>query len=329
MQGFIRKLDELYKMIPKSVKGFTELGANLAGIITACIGVIGTVTEVGVNLFIGKEITDGWQFLIIFALIFSLARMGLRLKKRKRLHDQERYLITQNYYQFLHDYRNEINELECLYKDEKLTEELLMNHVVTYLEKSLNYLVNILSELSEQKISGCIKIIIGGGFNRISYEDAAVATLIRSSNAAPERRSLDVQTPNGVKIKDNTDFMSIVAEDRSGNDSSFYQRNLKEFDKQMRAIGKVYKNTTERWEDFYIGTIVVPIRISNRLLFYTPEQDSYNILGFLCVDSMSEDAFPMDTETKRRNVYILKAFAAIIYNVLSKNQFYLQQLNKM
>lgn len=29
----------------------------------------------------------------------------------------------------------------------------------------------------------------------------------------------------------------------------------------------------------------------------------------------------MDAETKRRNVYILKAFAEIIYNVLSKNQF--------
>lgn len=102
---------------------------------------IGTVTGVGFNLLTGKEITDGWQILIIFALIFSLAGMGLRLKKRKRLQDQERYLLNQNYYQFLHDYRNEINEMECLYKDGRLTEELLMNHVVTYLEKTLNYLV--------------------------------------------------------------------------------------------------------------------------------------------------------------------------------------------
>lgn len=37
----------------------------------------------------------------------------------------------------------------------------------------------------------------------------------------------------------------------------------------------------------------------------------------------------LDVETKRRNIYILKAFAAIIYNVLSKNQYYLQQLYNM
>ena len=37
----------------------------------------------------------------------------------------------------------------------------------------------------------------------------------------------------------------------------------------------------------------------------------------------------LDVETKRRNIYILKAFAAIIYKLLSKNQYYLQQLYNM
>lgn len=120
--------------------------------------------------------------------------------------------------------------------------------------------------------------------------------------------------------------MDIVSEKRRGNDSSFYQGNLKEFAESLKKIGQKYQNSTENWEDYYIGTIVVPIRIANKRLFYTSEEESYNILGFLCADSLSTKAFT--EEAKQRNIYYVKAYAALIYNILSKYQFYLKQLGK-
>ena len=52
----------------------------------------------------------------------------------------------------------------------------------------------------------------------------------------------------------------------------------------------------------------------------------YYILGFLCVDSLSEEAFSWNQ--KENYTYIVKAYAAAMFNILSKNQFYLKRLHE-
>lgn len=96
-----------------------------------------------------------------------------------------------------------------------------------------------------------------------------------------------------VKINENTDFMSIVAEDRMGNDSVFYQQDLIAFNKQLEKIGDRYCNTTPDQDKYYKETAVVPICIANKRLFYTEDDKAYNILGFLCVDTLDKHMFMM------------------------------------
>lgn len=262
--------------------------------------------------------------LMIMAII--LVMLLIRLKNIKSNVIQEQQYVSQRYYRFLHDYRNMINQMECDYKRQNLNLKLLTDTVEHFLENALDYLTETLSTITEEKVCGCIKVIVGQGFEKISYEEAKVKTFVRSHNSQEERKSFDVRFSSGVKISDNTDFMSIVSENRRGNDSSFYQGNLKEYAESLKKIGQKYQNSTENWEDYYCGTIVVPVRIANKRLFYTVEEESYNILGFLCVDSLSDRAFT--EEARESNIYIVKSYAALIYNILSKYQFYLKQLGK-
>ena len=48
-------------------------------------------------------------------------------------------------------------------------------------------------------------------------------------------------------------------------------------------------------------------------------------MGFLCVDTESANAFPKEREEDY--TFIVRAFASIMYNVLSKYQFYLTKID--
>lgn len=59
---------------------------------------------------------------------------------------------------------------------------------------------------------------------------------------------------------------------------------------------KGYKNSNAFWQKFYKTTIVAPIRIESQLINNQQQGaskkiDTYNILGFLCVDSKKVAAF--------------------------------------
>lgn len=349
-------LDKINNKIPNSFKDLLEIGGNLVTIIMPVGGLIwGVVSWLTGNLAIGtwKNYAIIALSLIIIVVFYRLIRLKsehkltienmenehqLAIQNFIELYRNERSIVSQKYYQLIHDYRNIINDLECSYKKGKLTDEQLTVMVTRFLENCLDYLVDTLSEMSGQVISGCVKVIIGGNCNRISYEDAKVKTFVRSHNTNPARRSLDQRDEGGVLLRDNTDFMDIVAEDRDKDDSVFYQPDLRKYAEQLKKIGKVYKNSTPHWDEYYIGTIVAPIRIASKRLFYLdnnfPKRRSkkskkhsvYYTLGFLCVDSLSEEAFSW--EQKENYTYIVKAYAAAMFNILSKNQFYLKRLNE-
>lgn len=271
----------------------------------------------------------------------EVAAYESKLQAAAVAHQKERSLASKKYYQLLHDYRNVINDLEFSYKKGTLSDTELTTIVKGFLEDALDYLVDTLNEMTGQTVSGCVKVIIGGNCNRISYRDARVNTFVRSHNSNPARKTLDVRDEQGVPLCKNTDFMEIIAENRNNNDSVFYQPNLKVYEKQLGSIKKKYRNTTPNWEKYYIGTIVAPIRIASKRLFYLDKDgvqegtgrnkgkkkhSVYYTLGFLCVDSLSEDAFPW--EQKENYTYIVKAYAATMFNIMSKNQFYLKRLHE-
>lgn len=349
--------DKINNKIPNSVKELLDISANFVTVGTSASAIIVMI----ISWITGKDLSNNlWKNITIFILsiiilIFFYRFMRQRAEHKKEVEElrvvcknelqavsearqKERNIASQKYYQLMHDYRNVINDLEFSYKKGRLTDEALTATVKGFLENALDYLVDTLNEMTGQKVSGCVKAIIGGNSNRISYEDAKVSTFVRSHNTVPARKSLDIRDEQGVLLCDNTDFMDIIAEDRNKNDSVFYQPNLKEYDQQLKMVGKVYKNTTPHWEQYYIGTIVAPIRIASKRLFYLDNEKKgqtrrrnkknvsvYYTLGFLCVDSLSADAFTW--EQKENYTYIVKAYASTMFNIMSKNQFYLKRLH--
>ena len=102
---------------------------------------------------------------------------------------------------------------------------------------------------------------------------------------------------------------------------------MPQYDKDLRKAGKKYRNTTEDYEKYYKGTIVVPIRVNKSHLYYVSENSGYDIVGFLCVDSLSTNAFRNAELDKDNNTNIVKSFAAEIYIILNKYNLYLQRIH--
>ena len=111
--------------------------------------------------------------------------------------------------------------------------------------------------------------------------------------------------------------------DRDNDKNYFYQNDLELFSKELEKQGKHYKNSNPNWKNDYVGTIVVPIRIDTNNL-YNKENGSFDLIGFLCVDSKSKNAFTVQQEAF--NVGIMKSFADILYVLLSQYRHYFEKL---
>lgn len=314
------------KFLPESLQEILSFLANLC--------TIGTILYPAIRIVYGifwiqnaqnlKSIP--WNDILIPALVLFFVSLLLRYIIQISRSRNIEANVCKNYYWFLHDYRNATNNLEKEYKKGILSEEMLHGEVKSYLEAALNYLSDTLSSLTGKPVCSCVKLIIGGDVDGVKYEEARVKTFARSHNTDRERTSIDVRNgKKGVLISENTDFVSIVT-NNNGNGSYFYEGNLKKFEKKLHKHGEKYLNTTNNWSKYYIGTIVAPIRAANNILFYRRKDEDYCIWGFLCVDSLYKTAFPK--HKKRNYTHIVKSYAAVLFNVMSKYQYYLIQLNK-
>ena len=241
-----------------------------------------------------------------------------------------RMSIISLYYTLHRGFRNTINTIEKYHKeDTKTTDDILKQTenisvpVIRFTQDLLDCLTDIFTQLTGEKVCACVKIMVDKDFNRVDYNDAYVRTFLRSRNTSQDRMSYHDAHPHDVKLCDNTDFMEVVSAERLNKSSCFYQGNLEEYDKGLRKFNLEYRNTTKDYISFYKGTIVAPIRIANQYIFYTDREEGYNTIGFLCIDSESTAAFPLECEKEYTD--IMRSFAAILYNVLSKYQFYLAE----
>lgn len=240
---------------------------------------------------------------------------------------EEQHIVFENIYRLLREYRNTINTIEKYHKSPKDNlADPITSSVYRFMRDALSSLTAIFECITKEKVSACIKCIVADNFEDIEYEDAYVKTFLRSSNTSTQRITYNDGHPAPVKLSDNTDFKEIISDNRTNPSSCFYQGNLKEYGQRLEEIGQKYENTTEDWEKYYVGTIVAPIRIANQHLFYKDKNEGYDILGFLCVDTESLNAFPKEREEDY--TFIVRAFAAIMYNVLSKYQFYLTKIDR-
>lgn len=303
-------------------------------IVTAIIAGIKATIEVN-KLDEGTYIVSYNKILAFFCVVSFLLLIVcvVKIKKYGKIQRSLRSEFSENYYGFLHDFRNSYFDLLKEYKlgnyrnisngVGKLTDD-----TKEFLKTTLDYLCQILQKNTGEKVCACIKLIENSGVaTGIDKEKATVITFCRSRNTDKKRKANDGVHQKSIKIKENTDFYDILDEDSENTNSYFYQGNLPQYDKALRKTDKKYRNTTEDYEKYYLGTIVVPIRVHKSHLYYVNENSGYDIVGFLCVDSLSTNAFRSEEFDKNNNTNIVKSFAAEIYIILNKYNLYLQRIN--
>lgn len=324
---------EKLKNIPYWVYDSLSILSAFITILTAVIAILKAVVTIN-KLENGSYqiICNPGLICLCVVLISCVIVCMVKVKKYGSILRNIREGFAFNYYNFLHDFRNTYFDMLRKHKnnvgqDDNTRLEILTKDTQNFLEEALDYLCDIMEKNTGQKISACVKLIENtGSVTDIDKESATVITFCRSRSSDKNRKANDENRNKSIYIKDNTDFYDILDKNSETTNSYFYQTDLLQYDKDLRKIGKKYKNTTENFEKYYRGTIVAPIRISKRRLHYLQDKQGYDIIGFLCIDSPSVNAFRNTAVDRENYSNIVKSFAAEIYIILNKYNFYLKKI---
>lgn len=258
----------------------------------------------------------------IITLCFFIFLLLVRIKKYQKISFEKQYTSAFVYHKLTHESRNLYFDIMRTHKDKVENIRNLTDAYQSHLSNLLEQLCDLMEKYCGQKISSCIKLITKPDS---TIDDAILMTFCRSLKSATSRGSYET-TQNPIKIRDNTDFLDIIDSVNGANRHYFYHGDLREYDKKLREDGKHYRNSNPDWENDYIGAIVVPIQIEHKRLYDSKKEDSYHVIGFLCIDSKSTSAFLPRHE--KSYVNIVQSFADIFYILLSQYQHYLKLINE-
>ena len=264
----------------------------LINIITIVSGIITIITPIiTITLSISKKSLPGvWTISTFVVLSLFIIILFLRMRKYRGIAGNRMKETSHNYHKLLHETRDLFFDTMHSHKLGGLTINELSTSYKVKLSAILDNLCNVINAYTEREVCACIKLISYPADEEVIDKDnATLVTFCRSNNSSTERDNYEKSSTKEIYLKDNTDFIEIVSNENSKN--YFYQGNLKRYDEQLRKVDKQYENTNKNWEKYYIGTIVAPIRIEFKKLYHQKKDDAYHIIGFICVDSLSEDAF--------------------------------------
>lgn len=306
-------------------KKFHNIPLWFINILTVVSGIVTIITPIItiISSFKSGFSPQKWIYITITLLALLNVIQFLRIRKYRYISTNQMEKTSDSYHHFLHEARNLYFDIMHSYKKKTLTTSGLSEIYKEHLRALLDQLCIIMNALTERKISACIKLISYGDDEEVIDADKAkLVTFCRSANSNTDRENYE-KHGHEILMKDNTDFWEIVSKD--SDKDYFYQGNLEKYAKEMQKLGKRYRNTNENWAEYYKGTIVVPIRIEFKKLYHLKkDDDEFHIIGFICVDSPSADAFTEKQETY--NVDTVKAFADMIYILLGQYRHYLNKL---
>lgn len=293
-------------------------------LITVVSGIITIITPIATLIAsMQVSIPPAWySILTIIVLIGFILILFLRVRKYRSIAINRMEIASGNYQKLMNDALKQFFSIMHSHKKKTLTVSELTNTYMAKLSTILDNLCEVLSSFTQRKISACIKLITYNDAEEIiNIDNASLVTFCRSNNSESGRQNYEHRNKE-ILLKDNTDFREIISND---NDKDyFYQGDLEGYDKLLKKTGQRYDNTHKDWYNYYAGTIVVPIRVEFKLLYHQNKDDEYHILGFVCVDSKSKDAFTEPYE--KYNVDVVKAYADLIYILLGQYRHYLKKL---
>lgn len=169
----------------------------------------------------------------------------------------------------------------------------------------------------------CVKQIKPNSLTSTDFNKWQLETICRSRNTKQIRNNIDTQP---VLVEENTDFKIILS---GAADSGFFaSNNLCKTEEIFRKDHKEFRNSRTDYKEYYLSTVVVPIRASFNLVspqvksIYKKTKADYHVFGFLCVDSM--ETFSDDSARFKSVIEITKCYADTFYPMCEK--YFLQQL---
>jgi hypothetical protein len=258
-------------------------------------------------------------FFIVICLVSAV--LLIKMLKHRKMSQDRLLLLSEGFLGLAEAVRNDYYYIRQLHAQGTLDRDRLLLNARATGQHAVDLLASILSVSTEQKVSVCIKYFPDiyrdtGSPERV--EDYYVGTLCRSSNSSPMR---DLESLS--RIGENTDFLLIMKEHRP----YFRVRDLHRLEQYLEESGTgTYRNSNPEWSAYYRSTIVVPIRMERRLLVPDVGSEGFDLLGFLCADSLSTSAF----RSEHLDAYttLMKAFASVLHPYLDRVYSYLHELNQ-
>lgn len=287
--------------------------SGIATILSTCFSVISLIRG-------SSTVSSGIILAFAASLLFNVL-LFFRIRKYANLEVLRMKKVTSNMHNLLHSVRDIYFDVMHSYKKNTLNEHWLARTYQIELPKILDNLCSVMTAYTSYEVSACIKLITyKDPEDTIDLDNATLVTFCRSTNSDHNRSSYE-SSSTPILLHDNTDFFEVVS--KSFEKTYFYQNDLMAYDSQLHQNGERYRNSNPNWSSYYRGTIVVPIRIQYEKLYHLKQDDAYHIIGFLCVDSMSTDAFTKKHE--KYNVDLVYAYADVIYILLGQYRHYLRK----
>ena len=299
---------------------------NLLTLISSVIAIVSPFIT-GIIYFIrllqGKEDHITWLWICVgltaVVIILALRCLKYRTLSRKRMKS-----ISGGMHTLTHKCRDTFFEIQHEFQKKTLGIDFLTEKVEICLQSGLDALCTVLEDFTGQTVSACIKLIEYSDsdvFQGIDEDNARIRVFCRSTNSDPERKNYDHNPERKeMYLKDDTALLYIVGK-RYNHLNHFYQGDLDRFIKSCEESQVDYKCPTQHREHFYNGTMILPIRVLSEKLYYFKNRDTYHVIGFLCVDSLSKSAFRPDQESY--NCAVGNAFADEFYVILNRYRRYL------
>lgn len=306
-------------------KRFDKVPLSLVNIVSVISGLCTVLTTIFAIYQLCSDVSlfNINTLALVASLLFNVI-LFFRVRRYTQLESLRMKTITRNMHKLLHNARDVYFDIMHSHKTGTLTEKGLTKNYQLHLIALLDNLCSVMKAYTSQEIAACIKLITyGDSDGKIDLNNATLVTFCRSSDSVHSRASYE-STSRPILLRDNTDFFEVVSPDYEKN--YFYQDDLLAYDKYLRKNGEHYKNSNPHWDSYYRSTIVVPIRIQFDKLYHIKPNDAYHIIGFLCVDSMSTDAFSRSLE----NYYVdlLYAYADVTYILLGQYRHYLKKFEE-
>lgn len=245
-------------------------------IIADAVGIISFFTTSLENWL--KENIGPFQSILIIAIlnIVLLANVIFILERRANQKSDKAKILISGYKELLDEFKDYLIAF-----DEDASKITTVDELYAKVSECLKVIVDevkeVLRDVTGRKIRVCIK-----AFPEIyAHNDITQMELMTFCRSDKTLKASVLERANRVRVQENTDFKLIMSETYP----YFAFNNLKNFKKETKTE---YQNSTHNWNEKYNATIVYPI--SKRV---SPEggRGTYQVLGFVCVDTLSVDAF--------------------------------------